>query len=306
MNRVGRSGVFLLLVAALLSGGCAAKQVQPLPKARVQAMEHNRRGIEAQSRGEQEKALAEFEKALRLQTSIDNTEGMIVALVNGGRTQRLKGDLQGARDSIERALALLPEGSELASELRYEKAKVLLAAGDVQGASEWAVKAEAAEKGDQAGRRKNLVAALLLRQGLTGQAREQAEQALELNRKAELTGEEGNSLRLLAEIHLVQGSYDRAGDGYRQALALDKKLGLGAKIACDLSGLGAVAAKSGDTAGAIAWLRRAFEVSRSGGETSLAVAAGEQLAALYRLQGEAALAQQMEEERKKLLAGATK
>ncbi|HBA89699.1 MAG TPA: hypothetical protein DCZ75_17435 [Geobacter sp.] len=232
---------------------------------------------------------------------------MIVALVNSARTQRLKGDLQGARDSVERAASLLPEGSGLASELHYEKAKLLLAAGDLSAAREWAVKAEAAEKGDQMGRRRNLVAALLLRQGASAEAKEQAEQALELNRKAKLTAEEANSLRILAEIHLTQGSGDRAGENYRQALALDKELGLGSKIATDLCGLGAVAAKGGDTAGAAAWYRRALEVSRNGGDNASAAAAAERLAQLYRLQGDAPRAQQAEEERKKLLgAGAAK
>jgi len=229
-------------------------------------MEHNRRGVEAEARGDREQALAEFSEALRLQSSVDNTDGMVVALINSARTQRLKGDLPSARLSVERAISLLPGESDLASELFYEKAKVLVAGGELSAATEWAVRAEAAERGDARGRRMNLVAALKLRQGFPDQAREQLEQALTFNRKGGMLAEEANSLRLLGEIALMQGSHDRAFERYQGALLLDKELGLGTKIAADLSGLGAVAAGKGDNAGAIGWYRRALEVSRSGGD----------------------------------------
>lgn len=281
----GVKGAVLLLMAAASLAGCAGNRPRPVSPPRAQAMEHNRRGVEAEARGDREQALAEFSEALRLQSSVDNTDGMVVALINSARTQRLKGDLPSARLSVERAISLQPEGSDLASELFYEKAKILVAGGELLAATQWALRAEAAEGGDARGRRMNLVASLKLRQGFPDQAREQLEQALTFNRKAGMLAEEANSLRLLGEIALMQGSYDRAFERYQGALLLDKELGLGTKIAADLSGLGAVAAGKGDNARAIGWYRRALEVSRSGGDTAQAAAAMERLAQLHRLTG---------------------
>ena len=291
--------LLLLLLAACL-GGCAGSRVKPVSPSRLLAMEHNRRGVEAASRGESDKALAEFSEALRLQSSIDNTDGMIVALINSARTQRLKGDPQSARPSVEHAASLLDEGSDLASELFYEKAKILLAAGELSAASQWAVRAEAAEKGDARGRRQNLVALLLYRQGLPDQAKAQLEQALQLNRQAKMAAEEANSLRLLGAINLVQASYEKAGACYREALILDKELGLGAKIAADMSGLGAVAAGRGDNAVAVGWYRRALEVSRNGRDAGSVAAAMARLSRLYRLSGDAVLAERIDGQLKKL------
>lgn len=306
-TRAAKPLALLLVMVAACLGGCAGSRVKPVSQTRVQAMEHNRRGVEAEARGERDRALAEFSKALKLQSSVENTDGMIVALINSARTQRLKGDLSSARQSVERAASLLAEGSELASELFYEKAKILLAAGEIAAARVWAVRAEAAEKGDARGRRQNLVAALMLRQGLPDQARELLEQALQLNRKAEMAAEEANSLRLLGEIHLVQGGYDRAGACYREALKLDKEFGLGAKIAADLCGLGAVAAKRGDNSGAIGWYRRALEVSSNGGDAGSAAATMALLAQLYRLNGDQVMAEQLEAELGKIaVPGAAK
>lgn len=291
----------VLLLALLVAGGCAAK-AKPLSQPRAQAMEHNRRGVEAEARGYRDKALAEFSEAFRLQGSIDNAEGMVVALINSARTQRLKGDLQPARQSVERAISLLPEGSDLCSELFYEKAKVLLAAGELEAATKWALRSEGAEKGEARGRRQNLVARLKLRQGFTEEARELLEQALELNRKAKLAAEEANSLRLLGEVALLQGIPDRASESYQGALLLDKELGLGAKVAADLAGLGDAAAQKGDRAGATGWYRRALEASKNGGDAARAAALSERLAQSYRLNGEETLARQIEEERKTLPA----
>lgn len=292
----------LLLPVALCLAGCAGGAVKPVSIPRAQAMDHNRRGVEAEARGDRQKALAEFAEALRLHTSVDNTDGMIVALVNSARTQRLGGDLQSAQLSVERGASLLPGGSDLASELYYEKAKVLAAAGDLPAALEWAQRAEAAEQGEGRGRRLNLVAALKLKQGFPDQSGEILERALAANREAKLRGEEANSLRLLGEIHLLQGGYAKALECYQGALALDKELGFSGKIAGDLSGLGSVSAASGDRKGAIGWYLRALEASRAGGDSARAAATLEKLAQLYRLTGEVESARLLEEQRKELLA----
>lgn len=201
---------------------------------------------------------------------------------------------------MERALALLSNESDLAAEVHFEKAKVLQAAGDLPGATTWALSAEAAEKGDAKGRRLNLVALLMLRRGMAEQARVPLERALAANRSAGERGEEANSLRLLGEAALFKGELAKAEQGYLDALLLDKELGLSARIAADLSGLGEVAAKKGDHAVAVAWYRRSLEVSRNGRDLARAAAALDRLAELHRVAGEEKLARQAVEERKAL------
>lgn len=300
-NTVRRAVTMLLVALPILCwGGCAGKQAKPVSPSRLQAIGHNQRGVQAQAGGHGEEALAQFSEALRLQSSIENIDGMVVALINIARTQRLKGDLPAARETVERASLLFKEPSELASELFFEKAKILLAAGDLAAAKEWALRAEAAEKGGIRGGRANLVAAILWRQGLPDQAREQAEKALQLNRADQAAREEANSLRLLGEIHLTQGGNDRATDCYRDALSLDKELGLGRNIAADLRGLGAATRKS-DIPGAIGFYRRAMEVSLNGGDASLADEDMIRLAELYRQNGEGVVAEKIEDTRKKLV-----
>lgn len=290
----------ILSLVALSWAGCAGSSGKGMAPARLQAIDHNQRGIEAEARGNGDAALAEFSQAFRLHGSIENRDGMVIALINIARTLRLRGDLASARQAIERASSLLQEHSALAPELSFERAKILLAAGELTAAHEWAVRA-AAETGEGRGRRLNLVALTLFRQGLPAQAREQAESALGLNRASGLAGEEANSLRLLGEIELAQGRGDRATDFFNGALSLDKELGSGRKIAADLRGLGRAALTTGDLTGAIGFCRRALEVSLNNGDSASAADDMARLAELYQRQGEPELAEQIAAERQELL-----
>jgi tetratricopeptide (TPR) repeat protein len=299
---LGRCLPALLTLALFCLGGCAGNSAKQLSPLRLQAISHNQRGVEQEAGGRRDAALEEFSQALRLQSSIENTDGMIVALVNIARTQRLKGDLSAARQAIENAAALLREPSDLASELYFERAKVLLAAGELTAAGEWALRSEAAERGSGVGRRTNLVATILLRQGLPDRALEQAEKALKLNQADGLAAEEANSQRLLGEVHLAKGRGGRAAACYGAALSLDKELSFGRKIADDLRGLGSAGLQDNDLPKAIGFYRRALEVSLNCGDTSLVLADMDRLSAMYRQSGESGLAEKIDGERKKLLA----
>jgi tetratricopeptide (TPR) repeat protein len=292
------AATLVLALSALVLGGCSGSAARNLPAARLSAIGHNQRGVEEEVRGNDAAALAEFSEALRLHGSIENVDGMVVALINMARTQRLKGDIPSARSSIERACSLRHDSSELAPELFFEKAKILLAAGELTAAKDWAVTALAREQGGDQGRRANLVATILNRMGLPDQARQQAEQALKLNQNEKLAGEEANSLRLLGEIHLAQGKHEQAMNAFQGALLLDKELGFGRKIASDLRGLGSAALKREDLPGAIGYYRRAMEVSLNGADAGLAADDMARLAELYRRNGEPLLAEKLADDRK--------
>ena len=302
-----RSVVALLLaLSALCAAGCAATPGRAMSQARLQAIGYNQRGVEEQAAGNQDAALAEFSEALRLQSSIENEQGMAVALINIARTQRLKGELPLARAAIDRAATLLPESSVLAPELYFETAKIVLAQGDLDAAKDWAMKGAAAEQKGDLGRRVNLVGSILLKQDRKAEALTQAGIALQANREAGSTAEEANSLRLLGEIHLALGGNEEALASFNGALLLDKDLGLGRKVAADLRGIAGASMKKGDLAGAIGFYRRSLEVSRNLGELDLAAKDMATLSDLYRKNGDTRLAAKMEEERVKLLQGEMK
>lgn len=280
-----RAAALLALAwSALLLAGCAGSAAANLPQARLAAIRHNQRGVEAELTGNQGAALAEFSEAFRLHGSIENWDGMAVAQTNLARTHRLRGDLASARSAMERALSLLSKScSELAAELYFENAKLHLALGDLAAAQHWAVQAAQAEQGGDAGRRLNLLGLVLSRAGFIEQARLEAEKALELNRVRGDATEEANSLRLLGEIELAQGKYDQAGEHFQAALLLDKKLGLGKKIALDLRGLGSASLKKDELPAAIGYYRRALEVSLSGRDSAAAAEDRARLAELHRM-----------------------
>ncbi|GFO55647.1 hypothetical protein GMSM_26540 [Geomonas sp. Red276] len=289
-----------LAALVLLIAGCGGGSFKRLPQARLDAVACTERGIAAQAGGHLDDALSQFGEALRLQSSIENREGMVVALVNIARTERLKGALVPAREAIDRAVSLLSESSPVASEVYFEKAKILFAAGDLAPAKEWALRAEGAEKGDAAGRMANLTALISLKQGLQDQARVEAERARNLNRSVSASQEEANSLRLLAEIALAKSEAKSARDLFGQALGLDKALGLGRKVAADLRGIARAAAVEGDNASAIGYYRRSMEASLNGGDRKAAADDMARLAELYRVTGQEKLSRQIEEELKKL------
>ena len=300
----GRTAAGLLLaLLAVCGGGCSGSAARGLSQTRLQAMSYNQRGVEEQAAGNQEAALSEFQEALRLQGSIENVEGMTVALINIARTCRLKGDLPGAQAAIDRGASLLPDSSPLASELFFERAKIALAKGDLPAAKASALRGAASEQGSNLGRRLNLVADILQRQGAGEQALAQADRALKANREAGSVAEEANSLRLLGEIQLAMGAHREALASYHAALLLDKDLGLGRRVAADLRGIGSVTAQKGDAAGAIGFYQRALEVGRNLGDLEFAARDMATLSELYRKVGDAPRAAQIEEARGALLKG---
>lgn len=284
------------LVAPFM-GGCAGTTANAVPRAKLQAIQHNQRGVAEEAQGNADAALEEFSEALRLNASMENRNGMAIALINIARTNRLKGDIAAARAAMERASALSPLDADLAAELNFEKAKVFLAAGDMATARKLAGQAAGEEKGEYPGRRLNLVAMIALRQGDVNEARALAEKALKINRDEDSTGEIANSLRLLGEVYVAQGDNGQAVKCYTEALALDKELGAGNKIASDLRSLAALSEKTGDVAGAIGYLRRAVEVSLNSGYMKAAAKDMASLAALYRQNGQPLLADRIDSER---------
>jgi tetratricopeptide (TPR) repeat protein len=236
-------------------------------------MSWNRRGLEAEMRGNRDGAVFAFTESLRINRSIEDLDGAAVALINLARVCRRKGDLPASKERIDEALRIVSPENPLFPEAAFEKAMIELASGNLPGAEEWARKAVPAGKKPPAGRMRNLLARVLFLEGKTGEARTLAEAALEENRESGERAEEANSLRLLGDIALAGGDPPGAEARYQAALAIDKDMAESGKIAADLRALGAAAAARGETARAVAFYERAAEASRNGGEPKAADAA---------------------------------
>jgi tetratricopeptide (TPR) repeat protein len=303
-RRPRRAAVAVLLSCTLLGlagAGCSGAVPKPVPPAKERAGTWNRRGLAAEARGDRDGALAAFRKELKINRSIEDTDGSAVALVNLARLHRRNGELPSAKETIDSALLLVPPESPLFPETAFEKGKIELAAGDLPAAKGWAEKAVLAEKGASAGRMRNLLARILFLEGKIDDARARAGEALEANRTEGARGEEANSLRLLGDIAAARADRKAAEGLYLEALSIDKGTAESGKIASDLRALGAVAEARGDTAGALAFYSRAVEVSRNGDDPKEAAAALLETARLHEKAGSPDKAKSALAEREKLL-----
>jgi tetratricopeptide (TPR) repeat protein len=98
------------LAVALLLAGCAAAQPSRDP---LTAEQRNDLGVAYFQRGEPRRALAEFERALALRP------GWARALVNLGDARLALGDVPGAIDAYQRAVAAAPDDPGAANNLAW-------------------------------------------------------------------------------------------------------------------------------------------------------------------------------------------
>lgn len=248
-----------LLVVAVSAGGCATSQ-QPLHALRAEANRLNERGIEAARRGDLPAAANSLAEANRCYAAMEHHPGMVTTLINSARVSMLQGDDAKARQALDQAEGLLPFTPELAAELLFEKAKLLLHEGKVAEAARLSEKAlQSAEPGAR-GRMANLLARVRGQEGKRDEAAGLARSALSLAREAGDRQEEASALRLLGESALAKGGVEEATRLFSEALAVDKELAAAVKIAADLQGLAQAAEAGGRKEAALAFWQRAASV----------------------------------------------
>ena len=299
--KISSSLRLLMIVVLLPLAGCGGKSVTPLSATQQDAIKYNQRGIKAEARGDRESALDNFNESLRINDAIENTDGMVVALVNISRVNRYKEEIDAARRAIDRAIDLITPPSPLFSEVAYEKSKVSLQSKDLTDAREWAAKSLAAEIGSKRGSRLNLLARILYLEGRFVEAGEKAKEALALSRKEKLREEEANSLRLLGGIFTSTKRPGEALEAYNQALALDKALGKSRKIAGDLRGLALLHISLNEPEQTMRLYQRAYAVSLNDGDVESAAGDLLKMAQLYEKMGDKDKAERLLSKRDALL-----
>jgi tetratricopeptide (TPR) repeat protein len=261
-------GRFFMTACLLLAlSSCGGKQTFVSP-GHMNAAELNHRAETAFMTGDYDKSLDLYREALRVNRSMEDTDGIAVSLINIAAAYRKSGDTDNASltlDSLleDRTLSYPPNRLSFAA---FLKAMLFMDANSYGKASEWADKARSF-CGQGAcplnGKLYNLRARIALASKDFASAVTLGTEGLRFNRDLDDRMETANSLRIISEAKAAVGNYKEAGDMLAEALALDKTMGKGTGVHADLMGLGRLALMKGDRTSALVLFRRALAVSEA-------------------------------------------
>jgi len=285
---IGRGAMFCVLfsVFCLLFIGCGGPSATTLSSIHAQAIEYNRNAAKAAEKGDYEKALDYYMEALRINQSVENTEGIAVNLINIAVIYQKNGNVPEAERFIEMVFSTPDISESIKAEAAFEKARLFLKEKELSKAKEWVNKSMALNKGIREGSRWNLLGRVAFMEGRHDEALAIANTALKLNRENKQRIEEANSLRLIAEISAQTDRYEESREFYMRALEIDKEAGDSKKIAIDLMGLGELSLKYGRLQDAVNFYMRAYNVSMNAGDMEGASKAAGSLADAYRKSGD--------------------
>ena len=265
------SNRFCLLILLLLAG-CATSSRAPSP-AIDQALTLNQKAAAAFAKQNYPLALQLYQEAVRVHSTVENTEGIAINLLNVAATYRALGQHELAHRTLDAAFALrrLAAPTGLLAEAAYQHALLYFDENQTVAATDWLVKATGCCPDNAcaiAGKLQNLRSRMALARGETAHAIVLADQALSLNRARNDELEIANSLRLLGEARTHTGEFAAARARFNEALALDKTLGLSRKVAADLLGIGTALRGEHKPAEAVEYFHRAFTVSDAANDTA--------------------------------------
>jgi len=261
-----------LACAALVAAAGCATQAPPAPAKRLQAIEANGRGTALFQRGEYAAAAGEYRRALEIERSIENEDGVAANLINLSIAYQRLGERDAARAAVaeilDNPLVRFPAPrvaeAALRSAILLAEERQLDAASRALERSRKACPAACA----LAGKIDNVEAQLALLRGQHEAARAAALRALAANRARNDREELANSLRLLGAAALEAGKPGEAEPLAREALEIDKQLAMPAKIFRDLVLLGRSAKARGLAEDAARLLGRALAVARAAHDAS--------------------------------------
>lgn len=259
--------LFVLLVA-----GCASQPQAPQPTKKLQAIEANNRGTAFFQRGDYAAAAAEFRRAVEIERSIENEDGVAANLINVSIAHQRAGDRAAARAAVaeilDNPLLRFPPGRVAEAALR--SAILLTEERQVDAAAKALERSRTlcAGRCPLTGKIDNVAAQLALLGGRNEEARTVAQRALSANRSRNDREEVANSLRLLAGAALAAGKPAEVEPLAREALEIDKQLAAPGKIFRDLVLLGRAARARGNAEDAAQLLGRALAVARAAGDAT--------------------------------------
>ena len=288
--------LFTINCSLFTVAGCGGAQTQTLSAVNLRAIEYNQNAAKAMEKGDYEKALAYYMEALKINRSIENTEGIAINLINIAVLYQKKGNPSNAHDAhefLDIAFSMPDLSNDIRSDAAYEKARIYLKEKNIAKAKEWVNNSLSLNKELFEGSRWNLMGRVYFAEGKYDEALTMANTALKLNIENKQRGEEANSLRLMAEINAQKGIYSESKAHYIKALEIDKELGNSKKIAMTLRGIGMLSLKQGHFQDAVIFYMRAYDVSSNSGDTEGTSEALDFMSDAYRKSGDEKKAEEM-------------
>lgn len=263
---------FLLLLLVMLAG-CASHPPDKRSVRQIEAAEFAAKGEQAYFAGRLEQARRHYEQALRLNTGIENGDGIAWNLLSLAQIHAALGEYQeaeaGLREVSDNGNRLFEKN--VRAEAAARRAQLALRLKQPERADELAGQAQAlcAEAECAIGAAiANLRARAALSQGDLQVGANLAREAESLAEKAKQDAELANARRLQGEARTRLGAPAEALPLLESALAIDKRLGKPDKIAEDLELLAEAASLLGRHDEAQAWRARAEAVRSASGKTS--------------------------------------
>lgn len=276
-----RLAKFLLIALSSLAAGCGSPPAKISP-ALENAVSYNHQGQQFFQSKDYSSALAYYSKALQVDKSIENTDGIALNLLNIAQTYLALNQVEAAQASLDEILgntAGLIQTDRLA-QAAIQKSIIFIRQTQPELASEWINRADALCGGScsQQGQILNIQARFALDEHQPDTAIDLANRALSIHQKMMAASEMANSLRLIGEGYLGKQLPDKAITFLQEALQLDKNQGLPLKISTDLLLLG-MAHKNTPHQSAV-FFKRALAVSQAAGDSEGAQRAGSALASV--------------------------
>jgi tetratricopeptide (TPR) repeat protein len=239
------------------------------------AVNYNLQGKQFFQNRDYENALVSYNKALQIDKSIENADGVALNLLNIAQAHIALNQSDAAHASLDEVIGNttgLFQADQLA-QAAVQKSLIFISQGQSKSTGEWINKADAlcGDSCHQKGLILNIQARFALDERQPDAAIDLANRALAAHKKEMLVSEMANSLRLIGEAHLGKQLPGKAIPFLQEALQLDKSQGLPVKISTDLLLLGMAHKDSKDQSAL--FFRRAIAVSRAAGDL-----AGEQRA----------------------------
>lgn len=238
----------------------------------MQAIEANNRATALFQRGDYAAAAAEFRRAVDIERSIENEDGVAANLINLSIAYQRAGDRAAARVAVAEVLdsPLMRFSPARVSEAALRSAILLTEERQVDAAAKALERSRTlcAGRCPLIGKIDNVAAQLALLGGRHEEARVAAQRALSANRSRSDREEVANSLRLLGGAALAAGKPAEVEPLAREALEIDKQLAVPGKIFRDLVLLGRAAKARGNAEEAAQFLGRALAVARAAGDAT--------------------------------------
>ena len=281
-------------LALLLSVSCssAPPASDTVNDTKNQAADASTAGNRYMHLGRFDLALQFHTQALQLNTSVDNTDGIVKSYNSIGRTYIAMGDL----DQAERILGMaLPIASAAGRERLFADttdafAQLHLARGQPEKAIAEIEKVLSVPAGtltaEQTAVLQHDLGTAYKNTGNLSRARELFDTSLAVNTAAGSVEAAAADYYMIASVQSKQGDYAGADSNLQLALQMDKKMENSVGIGKDLYALGLVAAKRKDDAAAYDYFKRSYLVFTSLGLTADATGALEKLVAAADVIGE--------------------